>query len=110
MKAIWAAAALGASMAAMPAQAQHYDDDSAPTYYFAPPRAPLHTAPTGIEQSGAECQAKWNAADRNGDGVLTGRELSAARPLVPIPLSSQRYVTHQEFISACQDAVSRKHE
>jgi hypothetical protein len=61
---------------------------------------------TGMERSGAECRDKWDLADPHGYGIIFGRDLSAARTIMPATLANRDYVTIEEYLSACSDIVA----
>jgi hypothetical protein len=57
--------------------------------------------PAGQQQSVADCQANFKAADKNADGKLSKAELEASSKIVPTSLASQDGVTQQQFMTAC---------
>jgi Ca2+-binding EF-hand superfamily protein len=63
--------------------------------------------PTGEEDNQAECMANFRLADRNGDGVLTGDELSATRAVIPTDLGLSGPIGFQEFLDACTAIIPR---
>jgi hypothetical protein len=62
--------------------------------------------PGGLARNDAECHAQFDRADRNGDGVLTSREVRNRRGLIPPPLTADGSVIgRQDFLSACFEGV-----
>jgi hypothetical protein len=65
--------------------------------------------PGGLARNDAECHAQFNRADTNGDGVLTPREVSSRRSLVPPRLTaaeaSDSLISRQDFLSACAEGA-----
>ena len=60
------------------------------------------TKPAGQETSLADCQANWNRADVNGDGMLSRSEISEAKPLIPTTLGGTNAISKTDFMSACE--------
>lgn len=108
MKGLLIGAAMAALALAVPASAVEKSKTTRANR-AKPPRAAhaLMLSPAGLEHNRLECRLKWKLADRRGYGILYGRELRAARPLLPISLSNRDYVTDGDFLSACADTVSR---
>jgi hypothetical protein len=64
--------------------------------------------PGGLALNDSECQAQFNRADRNGDGVLTPREVSNRRGLIPPRLTQDGgVISRQQFMSACSEDTPR---
>lgn len=58
--------------------------------------------PIGLVISMPECQANFSIADRNRDGVLDRVEMANARRIIPTTLSSERFITVQDYLSECR--------
>jgi hypothetical protein len=62
----------------------------------------------GLARNDSECQAQFNRADRNGDGLLTPREVSSGRGLIPPRLTEDGgAISRQQFLSACSEDTPR---
>ena len=61
----------------------------------------------GVAKNEAECHAQFQHSDRNGDGVLGPREISAVRGSIPTELAGRDVIYRQDFISACFDTLSK---
>jgi hypothetical protein len=59
----------------------------------------------GIAKNEAECQAQFRLSDRNGDNVLSPREVSLSRGSIPTALAGQEVIYRQDFIAACYATV-----
>jgi Ca2+-binding EF-hand superfamily protein len=86
-KSIWPVLAIVSFAFAVPASAQQKTDKQIP--------------PGGLAQNESECQAQFNSADRNSDGVLSKNEVSEAKTMIPTELGSESSISRQDFLSAC---------
>jgi hypothetical protein len=62
----------------------------------------------GVAKNEAECQAQFQHSDRNGDGLLGPREISAVRGSIPTELSGRDVIYRQDFMSACYATVPER--
>ena len=47
------------------------------------------------------CEARWQAADKNGDGRLDQAEIDVSRNLIPKTIESPASVSETQFADAC---------
>src|SRR5262245_55905513 len=61
----------------------------------------------GLARNDAECQAQFNRADLNGDGVLSPGEISNRRGLIPprLTASEDGLIDRQEFLATCSESA-----
>lgn len=85
-KSVWPVLAIVTMSLAIPASAQN-SDENIPS--------------GGLARNEVECLAQFRAADLNGDGFLSRREMSESRSLMPTELSGEDTIPRQEFLFVC---------
>jgi hypothetical protein len=76
---------------AVPASAQLRDDD---------------VPSGGLAANEAECVAQFQAADLNGDNILSPGEIRESRSLLPPEFIGEHRILRQEFLSTCNANIS----
>jgi hypothetical protein len=76
---------------ALPASAQQYDD---------------HIPSGGLAANEAECVAQFQAADLNGDNILSAGEIRESRSLLPPEFVGEHRILRQEFLSTCHANIT----
>ena len=82
--------ALGIALA-MPASAQQLDDD---------------VQLGGLAKNEGECVAQFQAADLNGDNILSAGEIRESRSLLPPEFVGEHRILRQEFLSTCSANIN----